>query len=394
MVSGHAWAAPAGRYVSMGSSYAAGPGVGVRDAASGACGRSMSNYARQVAVRRKLDLVDVACSGATTEDILTRSQAGFPPQIEAVTADTRLVTVTIGGNDVSYVANLTGYSCRDTGGACSVVAEAAVEARFAALPGALGRVLAETRRRAPRATVVLVGYLPVVPEAGRPGCGAVEPMSAANAERMGKVADRLAKAFETAARQAGVLFVRSQDIARGHDACAAQPWIAGYKAALTPGWSLAVPYHPNQAGMDRLADAIEAVLPPPARASVAAEPIFYPAARGAPFSAAVQVGNVLYLSGQIGADARGALPQGMSAQARQAMENIRGVLQSRGLGMDAVFKCTVMLADMRRWADFNTVYVTYFRPERLPARSALGANGLALGAEVEVECWAHVPDGG
>lgn len=61
-----------GRYVSMGSSYAAGPGVGAPDPASGACTRSQSNYARQVAARRHLDLVDVACSGATTENILVR----------------------------------------------------------------------------------------------------------------------------------------------------------------------------------------------------------------------------------------------------------------------------------------------------------------------------------
>ena len=306
-----------------------------------------------------------------------------------MTADAQLVTITIGGNDVAYVANLMGYSCRDAGGACSVVSDADVEARFAALPQALHRVLAETRRRAPRAKVFLVGYPPVVPEAGRPGCGAEEPMSAANADRMRGVADRLAKAFEAAAKKDRAVFIPSHEIARGHDACAAEPWVAGYKPTLTTGWSLPVAYHPNQAGMDRLAEAIDDGLP--RQAPQAAAPASIPAAKGAPFSAAVQVGGILYLSGQIGVDAGGKLPEGMTAQTRQAMENIRGVLRSRGLSMDSVFKCTVMLADMRRWADFNAVYVTYFRPDRLPARSALGANGLALGAEVEIECWAHAP---
>jgi enamine deaminase RidA (YjgF/YER057c/UK114 family) len=70
------------------------------------------------------------------------------------------------------------------------------------------------------------------------------------------------------------------------------------------------------------------------------------------------------------------------------MENIAGVLGESGLGFDAVFKCLVMIADMKRWADFNRVYVGYFKPDRLPARSAFGAAGLALGAAVEMECWA------
>lgn len=347
----------------------------------------MSNYARQIAARRGLQVVDVACSGATTEDILTRSQAGFAPQIEAVTADTRLVTITIGGNDVGYVANLMGYSCRDAGGTCAVRSDAQVAQDFAALPAAMHRVLDETRRRAPQATVVLVGYLPVVPE-GRAGCGELVPLKAEDAARLRGVADRMAVVFEQAAKETGTLFVRSQDVARGHDACAADPWIAGYKATQGATWPVGVPFHPNQAGMDRLADAVEAVLPGRVRPD---GPVFIPAAKGAPFSAAVQVGEVLYLSGQIGVDARGVLPEGMPAQARQAMENIRSVLEGQGMSMDSVFKCTVMLADMRQWADFNTVYVTYFRPDRLPTRSALGASGLAMGAQVEVECWAHRP---
>lgn len=111
-----------------------------------------------------------------------------------------------------------------------------------------------------------------------------------------------------------------------------------------------------------------------------------------PFSQAVRVGDVLYLSGALG-NRPGTLklvPGGMEAETRQTMENIKSVLEENGLGMADIFKCTVMLADMSKWSEFNKVYVGYFDPERLPARSAFGANGLALGAQVELECCAYL----
>ncbi len=108
-----------------------------------------------------------------------------------------------------------------------------------------------------------------------------------------------------------------------------------------------------------------------------------------PFSSAVRVGDVLYLSGQIGIGPGGALPEGIEAQTRQTMENIGAILRSAGRGWDDVFHCTAMLENMGDWPAFNRVYVTYFTPGRLPARSALGADGLALGALIEVECQAY-----
>jgi enamine deaminase RidA (YjgF/YER057c/UK114 family) len=71
------------------------------------------------------------------------------------------------------------------------------------------------------------------------------------------------------------------------------------------------------------------------------------------------------------------------------MENIGAVLKANGLSFGDVFKCTAMLADMSNWEAFNKVYVTYFEPGRLPARSAFGASALALGAQLELECWAY-----
>ena len=81
-------------------------------------------------------------------------------------------------------------------------------------------------------------------------------------------------------------------------------------------------------------------------------------------------------------------PGGVEPETKQTMENIGEVLKGNGLTFDDVFKCTAMLADMSKWGAFNKVYVTYFKPEHLPARSALSANGLALGAQIELECWA------
>ncbi len=111
--------------------------------------------------------------------------------------------------------------------------------------------------------------------------------------------------------------------------------------------------------------------------------------RNAPFSAAVRVGEVVYLSGQIGIGADGKLPADFTAQAQQTMVNVAGALKQAGLTFDDVFKCTVMLADMSHWEDFNRIYVGYFKAGALPARSAVGANGLARGALVELECLAR-----
>src|SRR5271157_3047663 len=114
---------------------------------------------------------------------------------------------------------------------------------------------------------------------------------------------------------------------------------------------------------------------------------------GLPFSQAVRAGDFLFLSGAIG-NRPGTLTLvegGLAAQARQTMKNIGEVLKACGLGFGDTVKFTVMLADMARWAEFNAVYLGYFDPDRLPARSAFGASGLALGGEVEVECVAYWP---
>ncbi len=116
-----------------------------------------------------------------------------------------------------------------------------------------------------------------------------------------------------------------------------------------------------------------------------------PATEGRPYSDAVRVGNMLYLSGQVGINSlRQAGRRRHSGETRQTMENIRADPRSaKGSSMDRVVKCRHMLADVREWAAMNEVYVTYFPPKHKARRAALlGANGLALGARVEIECWA------
>ena len=108
-----------------------------------------------------------------------------------------------------------------------------------------------------------------------------------------------------------------------------------------------------------------------------------------PFSSAVRAGDFLFLSGQIGSEVVDGAPKlvagGIEPETRQTLENIKAILAKAGSSLDKVVKCSVMIADMAEWPKMNTVYATYF-PGSKPARSAWGANGLALGARVEIEC--------
>ena len=126
--------------------------------------------------------------------------------------------------------------------------------------------------------------------------------------------------------------------------------------------------------------------------AAAGPPEYFPArpiqGNPAPFSESVRVGDILFLSGQIGVK-DGKLPDTFEGQAKQTMENIGATLKARGLGWGDVFKCTVFIADMKNWPAFNAVYVPYFPAGKLPARSAVGASGLALGAMLELECMAY-----
>jgi reactive intermediate/imine deaminase len=131
----------------------------------------------------------------------------------------------------------------------------------------------------------------------------------------------------------------------------------------------------------------------PAQAEDDEGPVFTPSSLPYPFSSAVQVDDILYLSGDIGADETGkaVVPGGIEPETRAMFARIGATLGAHGLDFGDVFKCTVFLADMSDWPAFNAIYAEQFAKGRYPTRSAMGVNGLALGARVEMECWAWNP---
>lgn len=116
----------------------------------------------------------------------------------------------------------------------------------------------------------------------------------------------------------------------------------------------------------------------------------FPTANSLPFSAAVRVGNMLYVSGQMGTDSSlKIVPGGIIGETRQTLANIKAILERHGSSLDRVVKCLVMMADMDEWPAMNAVYLQHF-PNHLPARSAFGGASLAFGGRVEIECTATV----
>ena len=253
---------PGEKYVAMGSSFAAGPGMGRQvEGSPFGCGRSQDNYAHLIAQRHKLNLVDVSCSGATTLDVLYRREYGQPPQIEAVDAATRLVTITIGGNDVSYMANVIASSCLTRGGTalhCRPTAEADVDRVFTELEARMTAVVDATRGRAPNASIMLVDYFTIVPETG--GCPALMPLSEAQIRAAATVARRLLEITARVAEQRHVHLVKLSSASAAHNVCARDPWIQGF--APRNDWPnfRTPPYHPNIQGMTGAADTIDRAL--------------------------------------------------------------------------------------------------------------------------------------
>jgi lysophospholipase L1-like esterase len=245
-------------YVAMGSSFAAGPGIAPAAEPSPArCGRSAANYAHLVAARLGLKLTDVSCSGATTAHLLGPWNE-LPPQLDALTAETRLVTVTIGGNDVGYIGSLGAASCRSfaspppgtPGGKCPDPPQVSA-GDWTRLEANLRRIVAEARRRAPAARLVFVDYLSVLPAAG--SCAKV-PLISAQADASRATAHRVAQITARVAAETGAEVLKATELSQGHDACSADSWVNGFPL---PGGPSFIPYHPNARGMAAIADALE-----------------------------------------------------------------------------------------------------------------------------------------
>ena len=233
---------------------AAGPGI--RPAAPGApfgAGRSARNYAHLVAERLDLDLVDVTFSGATTANVLVERQRSAPPQIDALDGSEEFVTITIGGNDVGYVPLLMGAALPSLIQKLPSIRELLDhDAREDALDGvgdALHAVGAAVRRRSPRARVIFVDYLTLLPGPGAPA----PPLSVAHADLGRFVAERLEEATAAAATATGCEVVRAGRASREHHPWTADPWTVG--AGWPVPWRTA-PFHPNAVGMSAVADLI------------------------------------------------------------------------------------------------------------------------------------------
>ncbi|MGB3352351.1 MAG: SGNH/GDSL hydrolase family protein [Mycobacterium sp.] len=248
------------RYVALGSSMAAGPGIQPRVPGSPRpAGRSGANYPHLVAASLGLDLVDVTYSGATTAHVLHEPQRSAPPQVDALDGSETLVTVTIGGNDVGYVPmlfaaglprpvrsipflgaklrELLDPTARDR--ALVEVGESLVE---------VGRTL---RRRAPHAAVLFVDYLTLLPPAGTPA----PPLNDADVALGRRMAATLQRLTAEAAEATGCAVVRAADASRDHHAWSPQPWTTrfGLPVPRRPA-----PLHPNAEGMRAVAELVVA----------------------------------------------------------------------------------------------------------------------------------------
>ncbi|HYO00452.1 MAG TPA: SGNH/GDSL hydrolase family protein [Mycobacterium sp.] len=247
-----------GRYVALGSSMAAGPGIRPKaaDAPAGA-GRSAVNYPHLVGERLAYDLVDVTFSGATTANVLFERQHGAPPQIDALDGTESLVTVTIGGNDAGYVpllfaAGLPRFtrSLPVLGGILRERLDPTTRDRaLVAVGESLKNVGRTVRERAPRATVLFVDYLTLLPPAGTPA----PPLTDLDAALGRRVADTLERLTGEAAGETGCGWVRAAHASREHHPWSDDPWTTRFGLPL-PG--RVVPLHPNAAGMRAVADLI------------------------------------------------------------------------------------------------------------------------------------------
>lgn len=252
-------------YVALGDSYSAGSGVLPLDpSASLLCARTTRNYPRLLAARTGAELTDVTCGGAKTEHFATAQYPGVPPQYNALSAGTDLVTLTIGGNDnntfISAIVACGGLGvltagqgspCKDTHGA--KFSNDIRNKTYPAIRTALDRI----RAASPNAEVAILGYPWIVPEKAVPGCFFKMPVAKGDIPYLRAMQRDLNAAVERAADETGVTFVDMAAASQGRDACA--PAGTRWVEPLLFGTNI-VPVHPNAAGEAAMADRAAAVL--------------------------------------------------------------------------------------------------------------------------------------
>ncbi|MGW0608153.1 SGNH/GDSL hydrolase family protein [Streptomyces sp. NPDC002640] len=251
-------------YVALGDSYSAGSGVSPTDFSSPLCLRSQVNYPKVIAERTGARLKDVTCGAAQTKHFTQSQYPLVPPQVNAVTADTDLITLTIGGNDNStFIGALlacgsAGVVTGGYGNPCETLhgsrfTDAVDESTYPALKSALAAV----RAKAPNARIAVLGYPWITPATFDPTCFAKLPIARGDIPYLRNLQGHLNDTIARAARESGAEYVDFAQASEGHDACkpAGTRWI---EPVL--GGNSIVPVHPNALGESRMADRTMAVL--------------------------------------------------------------------------------------------------------------------------------------
>lgn len=259
VIQGRRMPAGAPEYVALGSSFAAGAGLGPLEPGSPLlCARSVNGYPQRLARMRGLSIVDMSCGGAVARHLLRGGQAFQGPQIRTIGRDTRLVTVTVGGNDVGYVGDLSLLAARKSkspfGWLVRTLWQGPKSPRdrdYAGLQAELTATLRAVRAQAPGATVVVATYPALVPPDGT--CARIG-LTEAEAAVMREVGDRLAAATRRAARDGGAALVDMHALGAAHHACSEVPWTSGWPSPN------GAPFHPTQRGAEATAEAISAAL--------------------------------------------------------------------------------------------------------------------------------------
>jgi lysophospholipase L1-like esterase len=248
-------------YVALGSSFAAGPGLGqLQDGSPLLCARTVGSYPQQLARSLELAIVDMSCGGATTNHLLLGGQFFQGPQVRVINRETRLVTITIGGNDIGYVGDLSMLASRNSGSFFGRLAKLLWtgpkqpgERDYERLHRELSLLLRTIHARAPKAIVVVATYPAIVPQAGTcPRLG----LSSAEAKLMREVSHRLAATTRDTAREGNAVLVDMHELGARHHACSSDPW--------TSGWTNGgiAPFHPTRRGAQATAAAIATSIRP------------------------------------------------------------------------------------------------------------------------------------
>ena len=251
-------------YVALGSSYAAGAGLGrLQPGSPLLCARSVNGYPQQLARLRGLAIADMTCGGATARHVLRGGQFFQGPQIRAVNETTRLVTLTVGGNDIGYIGDLSLLAARKDRSLFGWLArhlwqgpKPLSERGFARLGADLAATLHAIHKRAPRAVVIVVTYPTALPPTGT--CRRIA-LTEPEVRLMRQVSDRLADTTRQAAENHGSRLVDMNRLGADHHACAASPWVSGWKDA-----GIAT-FHPTLAGAGATAASVSKAIDRPGR---------------------------------------------------------------------------------------------------------------------------------